>query len=328
MDWFKVPVNLRRDPVLRQLSAKAWDGYLAAVADSAEFETDGKYVCAGKMSAVVKELLEAGALVQIAEDQYELYRWPDLMPSKAELEQKRGEARTRMAIVRDDDLRQEIRARDNDHCRYCTRKVSWNDRRSAAGATYDHVIPGGPNTIENLVTACRGCNSSKGSRTPEEAGMVVLDAVGSKNGLRTRKSVPTSNSLSTSVVNGSQEPTSGHRDLAYEALGDCWQGDWHGLPNDARGRINEALGSLRNMSENRERDDDALAAEIRARWAKAETWKSDWQWTPQTFLRYWRKLAGVKAPAAVGEGDPATFVGTPEWNAARDAEYARTVGLG
>lgn len=35
----------------------------------------------------------------------------------------------------------------------------------------DHVIPlsrGGPSSIDNLATACAGCNISKGARTPSE----------------------------------------------------------------------------------------------------------------------------------------------------------------
>jgi 5-methylcytosine-specific restriction endonuclease McrA len=41
----------------------------------------------------------------------------------------------------------------------------------------DHVIPkdrGGTDSWENLVCACVRCNSRKGNRTPEEAGMRLL----------------------------------------------------------------------------------------------------------------------------------------------------------
>jgi hypothetical protein len=46
--------------------------------------------------------------------------------------------------------------------------------------TIDHVIPlcqGGGNDPENLVVACGGCNSRKGGRTPEQAGMTLLAEV-------------------------------------------------------------------------------------------------------------------------------------------------------
>jgi hypothetical protein len=41
------------------------------------------------------------------------------------------------------------------------------------GGQYDHIRPRGPNTIDNLVVACRGCNIRKGSRTLEAAGMTL-----------------------------------------------------------------------------------------------------------------------------------------------------------
>jgi hypothetical protein len=53
--------------------------------------------------------------------------------------------------------------------------VNWKDRRSGQGATYDHVDPNEGNDLGNLVVSCRGCNSRKGSRTPEQAGMALLD---------------------------------------------------------------------------------------------------------------------------------------------------------
>lgn len=57
--------------------------------------------------------------------------------------------------------------RDHFECRYCgsIRKLS-----------IDHVVPrsqGGSDDEDNLVVACRSCNSRKGARTPEEAGMVL-----------------------------------------------------------------------------------------------------------------------------------------------------------
>ncbi len=64
--------------------------------------------------------------------------------------------------------------RDNYTCGYC----------GASGAkvllTVDHVLPqsrGGEDTFENCVTSCISCNSKKGSRTPEEAGMPLRPGV-------------------------------------------------------------------------------------------------------------------------------------------------------
>lgn len=59
-------------------------------------------------------------------------------------------------------------ARDGGACRYCG---------SLDNPTFDHVAPrcqGGGDEAENLVVACRSCNSRKGGRTPEQAGMALL----------------------------------------------------------------------------------------------------------------------------------------------------------
>lgn len=55
--------------------------------------------------------------------------------------------------------------RDGFQCGYCG---------SRNQLTIDHVVPrsqGGRDTWDNLVTACQPCNTSKGNRTPEQAGM-------------------------------------------------------------------------------------------------------------------------------------------------------------
>lgn len=61
--------------------------------------------------------------------------------------------------------RQNIFKRDGGKCQYCG---------STKDLTLDHVIPrskGGRSTWDNLVTACKNCNSRKGDNTPEEANM-------------------------------------------------------------------------------------------------------------------------------------------------------------
>lgn len=74
-------------------------------------------------------------------------------------------------LYRDRGLRDLIKARDGDRCRYCGGPVDWSNRRGPNGATYDHVDPYGGNTLENVVVACHRCNSAKGNRTPEDVGM-------------------------------------------------------------------------------------------------------------------------------------------------------------
>lgn len=56
-------------------------------------------------------------------------------------------------------VRLQVLARDEWTCRYC----------QADATTVDHVIPiakgGDPISLDNMVAACRRCNSSKGSRS-------------------------------------------------------------------------------------------------------------------------------------------------------------------
>lgn len=58
--------------------------------------------------------------------------------------------------------------RDNFTCQYC------NDKLPAHDLTFDHLIPrckGGGTNWENIVTACRPCNTAKGHKLPSECGM-------------------------------------------------------------------------------------------------------------------------------------------------------------
>ena len=62
--------------------------------------------------------------------------------------------------------RRTVFARDASTCQYC----------GASAENLDHVIPrskGGPHTWENVVAACRPCNTRKEDRLPHEAGMVL-----------------------------------------------------------------------------------------------------------------------------------------------------------
>lgn len=64
--------------------------------------------------------------------------------------------------------RHNVMRRDNFTCQYCG---------SSKHLTLDHLLPrsrGGESKWQNLVTACSRCNSRKGDRTPEEAGLKLL----------------------------------------------------------------------------------------------------------------------------------------------------------
>jgi 5-methylcytosine-specific restriction endonuclease McrA len=88
------------------------------------------------------------------------------VPSVVRLRQYRRMPRYTRAVSR-----KGILLRDGSTCQYC------GARMPARELTLDHVVPrsrSGPSTWENLVTCCFPCNGRKGSRTPQEAGMLLL----------------------------------------------------------------------------------------------------------------------------------------------------------
>jgi len=64
-----------------------------------------------------------------------------------------------------------IYARDNNTCQYCGRHLPRSQ------LNLDHVIPraqGGRTAWENVVCCCVACNLRKGARTPEQAGVSLM----------------------------------------------------------------------------------------------------------------------------------------------------------
>jgi len=67
--------------------------------------------------------------------------------------------------------RRNLYARDENRCQYCGRRFPTSE------LSLDHVVPrsrGGTSTWTNLVCCCVGCNSRKGGRLPEEAGLKLV----------------------------------------------------------------------------------------------------------------------------------------------------------
>ena len=67
--------------------------------------------------------------------------------------------------------RRNLYARDENHCQYCGRRYPTSE------LSLDHVVPrsrGGASTWGNLVCCCVACNTRKGGRLPEEAGMRLI----------------------------------------------------------------------------------------------------------------------------------------------------------
>ena len=67
--------------------------------------------------------------------------------------------------------RRNLFARDANRCQYCGRKFRSSE------LSLDHVVPrsrGGRTTWTNVVCACMACNVRKGGRTPDEAGLHLV----------------------------------------------------------------------------------------------------------------------------------------------------------
>lgn len=165
-------VGLLHDLFSWGLTAAEKDGALRGMeaADIASaLDASGK-----KGKAVVDCLVEAGYL-DLRDGTYFIHDWYDyagkLMERK---EAEKAYSKRKYALYNDMRLIKAVRARDGDFCRYCGKRVNWNNRKGADGGTYDHVDPDGDNTIDNIVVSCRSCNSRKSDRTPEEAHMELL----------------------------------------------------------------------------------------------------------------------------------------------------------
>lgn len=114
--------------------------------------------------AIILVLLQKADLVEVQQDRFvrstSLHLpWPSIVRLKVYV---------RVPYKRIMISRKNVLRRDRFRCQYC---------RSRDRLTIDHVLPksrGGRDTWENLVTACTRCNTRKGNRTPEEAGMPLL----------------------------------------------------------------------------------------------------------------------------------------------------------
>jgi hypothetical protein len=118
------------------------------------------------------------------------------------------EQKLRSALFRDPVLREEIRRRDGDVCRYCTAPVRWTDKKGDRGGTYDHVDPRAGSSLDNIVVCCRACAKRKAGRSLEVAGMVlqpVLDLFLTRIGFRSGFESDCAPSSSTSSTDQNQK---------------------------------------------------------------------------------------------------------------------------
>ena len=181
MTWVKLDDGWPNNHKVEPLTDKAKLLYICSLCYCGRNLTDG--VLNKKATGIV--LAESGAsrrhVVELheaelwdrLEDGYLVHDFLEHNPTAEEVRRRRDTLNRGKKLFRDGTLRRLIKERDGDHCRYCRRVVNWADRKGPGGATYDHVDPYGDNAVGNIVVCCRTCNSAKGQRTPDEAGMTL-----------------------------------------------------------------------------------------------------------------------------------------------------------
>lgn len=282
-----------------------WTLDYAEDGDLSAFDADDIAIAAqwdGDAERFVEALIECGPgdRAGFLDDDRSIHDWHDFAGRLIEQRQFNRERKARRRdLYNDSSLTKAVKARDGDECRYCGKAVNWQDRRSPDGGTYDHVDPDGGNIIENIVVACRGCNSSKGKRTPAEAGMELLpiDTVTAENRqVSDRK--PTDVSAITvpnqTKPNQTKPPKSNAADAAgegdksisvyrelFEAIAECWKGQsYHPellSPNDQ---------SLVGMAASQLREIGATGEEVVVEWDHVAEMYGEI--TPAGLLKHWK----------------------------------------
>jgi hypothetical protein len=175
--WFKVDDNLAFHPKVVQARNPAMGLWVRAGSWVSQQLTDGfvpNDIATSLGSRKEIDRLTDTGLWLPTSGGFEFHQWIERNPTRVEVETQRSVNRRRSDLHRDATLRETVRKRDEDRCRYCGVDVDFRARRGPHRGTYDHVDPDGPNDVDNLVVACGPCNASKGHRTPRQAGMSLL----------------------------------------------------------------------------------------------------------------------------------------------------------
>lgn len=184
--WHPVPVGMRMSPPVTQLAAllkirdarllliqlwewtkqhtKKGDGIVRGPEATRAIESGAEWH--RRRGAFVVACKALGWVVDEPPDALRVVPWKDVMTVEwpESFDERGGGDYWPRGSVGD------VFARDGFFCRYCACPVS-------SDPTIDHIQPrkyGGLHGVDNLVVACRSCNSRKGARTPEQAGMLLL----------------------------------------------------------------------------------------------------------------------------------------------------------
>lgn len=184
MAWLRIDDRVRTHPKVVQAGPDAAWFWFCGICYCREHLTDG-FIPKAMLASLVPGVglsaarKHAATLMRFVlwhetEGGYRVHDFLDWNPSRADVEADREWDRRRKELYADPDLIAQIRQRDRDCCRYCGEQVNWKDRRGPHGGQFDHVIPRGDNSLENVVVACRRCNNRKGDRTPQQARMNLV----------------------------------------------------------------------------------------------------------------------------------------------------------
>lgn len=194
MSWMKLDDGWLLNPKIRAMGLHARALYFASIGWSCQQLTDGHLpahmlpvvavladVDPADTHAAMQRLVGIGAWIEATHaDGWTIHAFHEYQPTRAQVLAKRAKAKRHHDLRQAHELKAQVRARDAGTCQYCWTPCIWTGpgSKSTFGGTFDHVDPDDaePNTLDNVVVACRSCNSRKKDLTPEQAGMVLRPA--------------------------------------------------------------------------------------------------------------------------------------------------------
>ena len=166
MSWIRLPYKTLTDPQMGKLTDSEWRKVIEFRLIASQYDRQGKLP---GLSDV------AGLLVNCWWEAGFAQKWINNLIAVGQVEEREdGYYIPNFHLIEGwekdyQSIAPLVYERDDHKCRYCGDKAE----------EIDHVTPrcqGGSDRIENLVASCRYCNRSKGGRTPEQAGMELINA--------------------------------------------------------------------------------------------------------------------------------------------------------
>jgi hypothetical protein len=167
MTWFKLHSDFRNDPKIKRLPIAERYAFIILLCLANESETRGTITglddddIAFELEMQVEDWktlrskFKIKGFIDFAQEQILIRNWKEKFSSPIRFHSRR--------ITNWESLRLEVFQRDNYSCVYCG--------KSEDVMHCDHVHPkskGGTDDLDNLVTACAFCNTSKGTKSLEE----------------------------------------------------------------------------------------------------------------------------------------------------------------